>query len=523
MKSSPVAAKLAPSPYIVSPRADLFLIVGAVLLCPAILLPAAHLSSPYLVWLVVMSFGAVGHHLPSFLRTYGDSELFNRYRVRLIVAPILVFSITLSFSMRDLHGVLLISMCWSIWHGMMQHFGFLRIYDSKVRATSPLTARLDWWLSFSWFGMCLVFSPSQGSSLLNALYESGIPFVPPQYIGGLQTVFAILTAALTLVYIYNAVRSKQPRSWMKLSLLVGTFTYVWVVRVVTRDPFLSVALFELLHGMQYLAIVWAFNRRLVEKKPSAVLPRFFYLPRAASIAGYIGACFAYGAFAFTVFTQFEDGMLKQVLEAALITSGILHYYYDGFIWKLKQPDTLRGLNLQTKDGPNRASPIRSSTVQAVLALVLVVFLAGLELNVGEPDPLEKEMAIVKAVPESSSALNNVGSQLIANGRFEEALSPLRQAIKLQPGLSEARVSLSDVLALLAQQRSAAGRADTALLYLREAVEVEPDSAERRNDLAVLLANLGRYDEAEFAFREALLLDPNHVMARENLRRLEQAR
>jgi len=523
MKTLSTPAPATPSPYIVSPKADLFLIVGAVLLCPAILLPAAHFSSPYMVWMVVMAFGAVGHHLPSFLRTYGDRNIFNRYRVRLILAPILFFAVTLGFSMRGLHGMLLISMCWSIWHGMMQHFGFLRIYDSKVRAISPLTARLDWWISFSWFGMCLVYSPSQGSSLLNALYDSGIPFVPPAYMGILQTVFIILTASLTLVYIYNAVRSKQPRSWMKLGLLVGTFIYVYIVRVVTHDPFLSVALFELLHAMQYLAIVWAFNRRLVAQGSPGVLPRFFYLPRAASIVGYVGACLAYGAVAFTVFTQFQDGLFKQVMEAALITSGLLHYYYDGFIWKLKQPETRQGLSLESKGGLKRAGPVLSSTIQVVVVVVLVFVLAGLELTVSSPDPLEKELAIVYAVPDSPTALNNAGSQLLQSGRYEEALAPLRKALKLQPGLTQARQSLSDTLALLAHQTAQAGRMDTALLYLREAVEVEPESAERQNDLAVMLANLGRYDEAEFAFREALMLAPAHPVARQNLEALKQVR
>ena len=56
-----------------------------------------------------------------------------------------------------------------------------------------------------------------------------------------------------------------------------------------------------------------------------------------------------------------------------------------------------------------------------------------------------------------------------------------------------------------------------------AVKVEPDSAERRNDLAVLLANMGRYEEAEFSLRQALLLDPGHRMARRNLEAVIQVR
>ncbi len=518
------AGATAPSPYIVSPRTDLLLIVGAVVVCPAILLPMAHWSSPYTVWLTVMTLGAVGHHLPSFLRTYGDRELFMRYRLRLILAPILLFSLTLGFSLRDLHGMLLISFCWSIWHGMMQHFGFLRIYDSKVRAISPRTARLDWWISFAWFGLVLVYSPNQSGSLLSALYDAGIPFIPPAYFGSLQTLFMALTAVVTLLYVHNALSGREPRSWMKLGLLVGTFAYVWVVRVITRDPYLSVALFELLHAMQYLAIVWAFNRRLVQTGSQGVLPRVFYLPRTASVALYIGACLAYGCLALAFFTQVLDGTVKNVLEAALITSGLLHYYYDGFIWKLKQPETLRGLDLDSKDGSRGpATVVWSSVGQAALVGVGVILLASLELNVSKPDSLAKEQAILAAVPDNPTTLNNVGAQLAQQGRHAEAVDLLRQALALQPSLDAARNTLSDSLALLAQERSHSGRPDTALLYLREAIEVEPQSAERRNDLGVLLANLGRYDEAEFEFRQALVLDPGHELAQENLARLRQVR
>ena len=524
MNPAGLPAKAASSPFIVSRHADLLFIVGAVVLCPAILLPMAHVSSPYLVWLTVMTFGAVGHHLPSFLRTYGDREIFQRYRLRLILAPVLLFTLTLGFSLRNLHGMLLISMCWSIWHGMMQHFGFLRIYDSKVRSVSPFTARLDWWISFSWFGLVLTYSPNQSGSLLNALYDSGIPFLPPAYVGVVQTAFIALTLVVTLLYIYNAIGGKQPRSWMKLGLLMSTFAYVWVVRVLTHDPFLSVALFELLHAMQYLAIVWAFNHRLVVNGSAGVLPRFFYLPRAASVVAYVGACLAYGSLALAVFTQLQDGLLKQVMEALLITSGLLHYYYDGFIWKLKQPETLRGLDLESKEGAKRpATVVWSSVGQAALVGVLVVLLASLEATTTPPDGLAKELAIVQAVPESPTALNNAGSQLLQRGQPREALALLRKALKLQPGLDQARMSLSDALATVAQEEAQAGRLDSALIYLREAVEVEPDSAERHNDLGVMLANLGRYDEAEFALREALLLDPNHASARQNLEQIQQMR
>lgn len=517
----PAQATAAPSPYIISPRADLLLIVGAVILCPALLLPMAHFSSPYTVWLVVMTFGAVGHHLPSFLRTYGDRDLFRRFRGRLILAPILLFAATLAFSLRGLHGMLLISLCWSIWHGMMQHFGFLRIYDAKVRATDPLTARLDWWITAAWFGLCLAYSPNQGGSLLDALYNSGVPLVPLEYISAVRNAFVGLTVVVTAVYIHHAIRGSQPRSWMKLGLLAGTFAYVWLVRVMTHDPFLSVALFELLHDMQYLAIVWAFNRRLVEKGSKGVLPRFFYRSTAASVAGYVGACLAYGALALTVYTQVQPGLFKQVLEAALITSGLLHYYYDSFIWKLRQADTQRGLDLEAKTVSYR--PLLGELAQPVLVGAMIILLARLELQGAPADQLDRAQAIVRAVPDNPTSLHHVGALLLERGRYAEAVPPLRKALELQPGLVQARGALSDALAMLAQESAQAGRLSEALAHSRDALTTEPKSAERHNDFAVLLANAGRYTEAESTWRRALALDPDHQLSRENLQRLQQMR
>ena len=56
---------------------------GALLL----VLPLAALVGSRVVWLVVMTFGSVGHHLPGFLRTYGDRALFRQHRARFLLAP----------------------------------------------------------------------------------------------------------------------------------------------------------------------------------------------------------------------------------------------------------------------------------------------------------------------------------------------------------------------------------------------------------------------------------------------------
>src|SRR5687767_6206760 len=107
-----MASPAARSPWILSPVADSLLVVGTPLLALALLLPLARLGSSELVWSLTMSLGAAGHHLPGFLRTYGDAALFRRHRVRFLLAPPLVLGAALWLSLRDLHAMALVTLAW---------------------------------------------------------------------------------------------------------------------------------------------------------------------------------------------------------------------------------------------------------------------------------------------------------------------------------------------------------------------------------------------------------------------------
>src|SRR4051794_30042169 len=105
------------SRWVMSPAADLLLVIGAPLLSALFVLPLSELTSPATVWAIVMAFGAAGHHLPGFLRTYGDRALFRRYRLRFLLAPPIFLAASIVFSLRNLHGLALFALVWSIWHG----------------------------------------------------------------------------------------------------------------------------------------------------------------------------------------------------------------------------------------------------------------------------------------------------------------------------------------------------------------------------------------------------------------------
>lgn len=81
---------------------------------------------------------------------------------------------------------------------------------------------------------------------------------------------------------------------------------------------------------------------------------------------------------------------------------------------------------------------------------------------------------------------------------------------------------ADALRVRAEQALAARDHARALDLLEEYVSLVPDNADALNALGVALYNLGRYEEAEQRYREAIDIDPGYANALVNLAALMQA-
>jgi len=126
------AAGRKPNLWILDSWRDLVLYVCTPLLLVPIFVGAQGFWSAEDIYLFVAAFGAMGHHLPGMIRAYGDRALFQRFRWRFICAPIFLVVVCAAFSVWDLKGIVLVAFIWGVWHGMMQTYGFCRIYDAKV-------------------------------------------------------------------------------------------------------------------------------------------------------------------------------------------------------------------------------------------------------------------------------------------------------------------------------------------------------------------------------------------------------
>ena len=103
--------------------------------------------------------------------------------------------------------------------------------------------------------------------------------------------------------------------------------------------------------------------------------------------------------------------------------------------------------------------------------------------------------------ENYSAHSSLGAALVLQGRFEEAIAHIAEALRIKPDYAEAHNNLG--LALYKQ-----GKLNEGVSYLSRAVQICPDYAKAHNNLGSALAQQGKLEEAMSHFSTALQIDPD---------------
>ncbi|MBI3492725.1 MAG: tetratricopeptide repeat protein [Acidobacteria bacterium] len=500
----------APSRWILTPWQDLVLFVGTpLLIIPAFLAAQARWRVEDLS-LFVASFGAIGHHLPGMLRAYGDRALFQRFRWRFSIAPMFLAATCLLFALRDLNGIVLVVYLWGVWHGLMQTYGFVRIYDAKAGPSSPWTARLDHAMCVTWFATAVLVSPSRMTNILSVLYTSGGALIEASTIEALRATSIYVTGAVTAAFLLHAAwmwRRGQPPSQVKLLLMATSFGFFWYTNVLVSNMLAGIALFEVFHDVQYLSIVWIYNLNRVQKdRGVGAFTRFLFRRSGALVGVYVGLVVAYGSLNL-VSTAMSTGLLKRMLTGLLAASALLHFYYDGFIWKVRERTTRQSLGL-SGGSPDHALNVQPGWLihAAKWSLfVLPVAMLGFAEVQGRAPELDRARAIAQAVPTSALAQEHFGVLLAGAGRSDEAVARLREAVRLDPNNAEAQSNLGVKLAQL-------GRLTEAVTHYREAIRIEPGDALTQTNLGNALSRLGEFPEAIRHFEEAPRISPNRVDA-----------
>lgn len=335
------AREPAGSRWMVSPAVDLLLFVGVTLstVGPWLASDVWHVPGYYVLVAVALANG------PHLISTWTRVYLLRRERFRRPVHYWVIPGIAAAFAIAcNLAGgvgpqlVRTLIFYWASWHFAAQSWGILKIYQRKHGAVGSTEGGLE---------KALIFLPAAWC-VLHRLYTGpwelfGVEVLHPVPRAWMVNALGALNLTLAIVYVAQWVR----RGWIALVrpvyLCFNAFGFVMPYLVIKNgtSAFAAAALW---HAIQYIGIVWLYNRRRYAGggDPNAPLISYVSQPgRSLAYVGVIALCAAgvYAlAFAVTrvVETSFENFALT--LWTAL-TLG--HYYLDGVIWKFKQYDLQR--------------------------------------------------------------------------------------------------------------------------------------------------------------------------------------
>jgi Flp pilus assembly protein TadD len=493
--------------WILNSWRDLILYVGTpLLLVPMFALAQARWSAQD-IYVFVAAFGAMGHHLPGMIRAYGDRALFERFRWRFLLAPIFLLATCVSFYWWDLKGIILVVFFWGVWHGMMQTYGFCRIYDAKTGSFAALTRRLDFATCGLWFAAAVLLSPQRMTDTLEAFYASGGLFISPQLLRMAQQALLFTAIAVSILFVINFVRllgqGSRPNP-VKLGLLVTSIAFWWYCNNGVANILAGIALFEVFHDVQYLSLVWIYNRNRVEKDSSiGGFMRFIFRRSGALVGLYIGLVFAYGSLAYFN-SRLEIETIKRVLTGVVAASGLLHFYYDGFIWKVREKATRESLGLTGGTTSTANNVFLPSWVLHGLKWVGVFVIPLGALWLGQLRALTPETQweswIVADLPIGARQHLNYGFALERAGRFDEAIEQYRIALSFEPNYAKVHDNLANVL-------MGESKVDEAVEHFAQAARLDPGDAEHRLHYAYALERQGRNDEARPEYQAAVKLKP----------------
>jgi hypothetical protein len=288
--------------------------------------------------LAKVCLGSLIHaHLVAVLfRSHNNPKIFALYPYRFLLVPVLLW-VALVGSPWIAISATVVATFWDVWHSGAQTFGFARIYERSVGTQSELGRRLDYWLNQLLYagpilaGVTLLdhLSAFDGYQTLGAVFFTEIPAAVLGYQRWLAFGVLGFGALFLLFYLYvqwRLWRGGARVSGLKIFLLTTTgfcSIYSWGFNR-WGEAFLIMNLF---HAVQYLALVWA-----MERKNIAARLRLTGRRGASLVAGlfFFGAVFGYG-----IFAEMISSDMTTLWSATMVIS-LMHFWYDGFIWSVSR-------------------------------------------------------------------------------------------------------------------------------------------------------------------------------------------
>ena len=352
-----------------SRRADLIWFLG--LPFAAVLMAlGAQRWLPFVAVASVNLWITVPHHYATWVRTYGMPEDWQRFKERLLIGPVLIVLLTAAGLVWAPITLLLVVMAWDHQHSIMQQHGFSRIYDFKAGTGLSGTGRFDLTLHWVLYSYMLLNAPMFRNLWIRELYKMDIP-ISVAFVETLLFASWIVVATYIPFYLWHlwkTVASGKAVNPIKYAF-IGASYFLWYFAAWHTNSILLFAIaHRIMHGVQYMVMVYVFMERKADMKLSK--PGFWtrvvgqgrlkwFLLGGGAYAILVQLLinrpldeFGFGVVNFAPYQALPEfglaaldytGGYELFSQTMLSAYAMTHYYVDSFIWKVRDKQVQSGL------------------------------------------------------------------------------------------------------------------------------------------------------------------------------------
>lgn len=337
--SQPAPLSKERSDWLISPGHDLLFYSGLSFVSAIVVLGLGRVVDPLKLFVWFNLVLTVGHYAPTWMRALLDREEFKTHRTSIILFPLVFLAVVWVTRARP-EVLAVVIYLWDRFHAVMQNYGFLRLYDA--RAGNKQRGRTEQLLLFSSALALMSFNMGLLAPFLNLLTSVSVPLeVTPALVWALRGVTTGVAVLAFGRYVLEQLRARREGTFsVGKQAFLGLLLAGHALMNATTNVFLLSAHEKLYHSVQYVVLVWHYNRkRAVTRAAELTAPMrvvfsarhpLFYVLAISLFVVVVAALFEWGGF--SLGSGGEGFAFTRLGSAVALT----HYYFDSFLWRVRR-------------------------------------------------------------------------------------------------------------------------------------------------------------------------------------------
>lgn len=285
----------------------------------------------------VLSVSFIHRHFV-YLLFFGDAERRQQHPLATWAAPLVALvMVAVAYVVPPVAtGVVILLGGWNIWHTLMQRHGLSRAYAVSLSPTLATHEHGRRELAVLWSATITVaigimrFQTDTFFGPARKVWQA-LPLVVRSEPAILTTLLA-LSAFVTAVLVWRWWQvERQPNvplvwRWPRASMVASTVGLLLVLLL--AGPIVGYIVFGFAHAVEYIMFAHAFSARQAQRGTIAPGPRLLAIPVALTVVCGV---------LLLAFVAARQVWNTRLFVAYFTATSLLHYVYDGLIWRRKRP------------------------------------------------------------------------------------------------------------------------------------------------------------------------------------------